>query len=178
MRILRTTRTKRAPAPPPPVTRQISPILKNLNARFEAFDTSARHLQLRWPEIVGDALAKLCQPVKLIKAQVKPTAKSSKKPDGVLELRCESVYAALLSHQSPQIIDRVNLFLGKGTIAKVRFVQLGLNSVSAEKPKTSRRPLDAGEELKLHEMLQDVEDDALKQSLLRLGRAVVRTRGF
>ncbi|MEM9965170.1 MAG: DciA family protein [Asticcacaulis sp.] len=110
--ILRSTRTRRAPKPPPPVNRQIAPLLKSLNERFEAYDTGAGRLKSRWPEIVGETVARLSEPAKVIKGKT-----------GTLELKVEGAYAAAIQHQSQPIIDRVNLFLGAGTISRLRIVQ-------------------------------------------------------
>ena len=42
---------------------------------------------------------------------------------GVLELKVDGPAAALIQHQAPPILDRVNLYLGAGTVVKLRIVQ-------------------------------------------------------
>jgi len=103
--------------PPPPVNRQIAPLLRTLNDRFEAYDTGAGRLRNRWPEIVGDTVARVTEPVKLIRAR--PGAKSG----GTLDLRVEGAFASVIQHQNRVIIDRVNLFLGAGTVDRLRLIQ-------------------------------------------------------
>jgi WD40 repeat protein len=41
----------------------------------------------------------------------------------VLELRVDGPAAALVQHQAPEILSRVNLFLGAGSVGKLRIVQ-------------------------------------------------------
>jgi hypothetical protein len=191
MRILRSTRTRRVPLPPPPVQRSIAPLIKALNQRFEAFDTGAGRLKSRWPEIVGEAMARLCEPVKLIKAsphasKTAPARARTRQPEssmpprlassgGVLEIRCEGVYAPLLQHQSELILSRVNLFLGAGSVGRIRIVQGQIEAPkTAAKPATNAKPLGAEAELSLQQSLEDIADPKLKLALTRLGREVLK----
>ncbi|MDC7683802.1 DciA family protein [Asticcacaulis sp. BYS171W] len=167
VRILRTTRTRRAPKPPPPVNRQIAPLLKTLNERFEAYDTGAGRLKNRWAEIVGDTVARITEPLKVVRG------KPGSKTPGTLELRVEGAYAAVIQHQNRVIIDRVNLFLGAGTVERLRLVQGPIQRAAKAAPPPPKRPLSAIEDLGLQESLKDVTDDRLKRELLKLGRAVL-----
>ncbi|MDC7674966.1 DUF721 domain-containing protein [Asticcacaulis machinosus] len=187
--ILRATRTKRMPKPPPPVNRQIAPMLKTLSARFEAYDTGAGRLKNRWPEIVGESLSKLSEPVKIIaarapaqtsargslsKSAAPPTISRVTTSGGILEIRCEGAYAPILQHQQDLILSRVNLFLGAGSVGRLRIVQ-GQVAKSALRGNTAPRskPLSAEQELILQNSLRDVTDERLKRTLLKLGRAVI-----
>ncbi|WP_140984972.1 DUF721 domain-containing protein [Asticcacaulis tiandongensis] len=161
--ILRSTRTRRAPKPPPPVNRQIAPLLKSLNERFEAYDTGAGRLKSRWPEIVGETVARLSEPAKIIKGKA-----------GTLELKVEGAYAAAIQHQSQPIIDRVNLFLGAGTISRLRIVQGPVTKAKTTTAPQPLKPLPAAEDLKLQQSLSDISDEKLKRELLKLGRAVLQ----
>jgi hypothetical protein len=184
--ILRATRTKRMPKPPPPVNRQITPLLKSLSARFEAYDTGAGRLKNRWPEIVGESLAKLSEPVKIISGRpaAKPTARGSlsknvptpanTKSAGILEIRCEGAYAPILQHQQDLIMSRVNLFLGAGSVGRLRIVQGQVSQTTRQAAATVQsRPLNAEQELALQNSLKGVSDDRLRQTLLKLGRSVI-----
>ncbi|ESQ77510.1 DUF721 domain-containing protein [Asticcacaulis sp. YBE204] len=172
VRILRTTRTRRAPKPPPPVNRQIAPLLKTLNERFEAYDTGAGRLKSRWAEIVGDTVARITEPLKVVRG--KPGSKTPEsKNGGTLELRVEGAYAAVIQHQNRVIIDRVNLFLGAGTVERLRLSQGPIQRTAKTAPPAPKRPLSAIEDLGLQESLKDVTDERLKRELLKLGRAVL-----
>ena len=173
--ILARRRTKPARKPPPPAGRNLTGLIKSLDAKY---GEGAGSLSARWREVVGDALAKRTEPVKLIK------------PRGgggsVLELRVEGPAAALIQHQAPEILDRVNLLLGAGTVTRLRIVQGAVRqsavrqsaATPTDAPKARRRagPLDAAAEARLAEGLAEAPDGPLKQSLLKLGRAVMRGR--
>src|SRR5690606_9586057 len=126
-------------------------------------------LQARWTEIVGEKIAARCEPVKLIKARGStPTA---------LEVRVAGAAAALIQHQAAEILARVNLFLGDGTVTRLRIVQGPLRAQPAAAAKPVRRrsaPLDAAKEAELAEGLAEAPDGPLKSALLELGRGVLR----
>ena len=165
VRILRTTHTKRAPRAGPPVQKQVQPLLKSLQARFEANDDGAGKLKSRWNEVVGEQLSKLCEPVRIIKGKGRP---------GTLEIRVAGAYAPLIQHQSQVVIDRINLYLGTGTIDRLRLIQ-GPLSVQPKATQPARpKPLNAAEELRLRESVSDVADEKLRNALLKLGRGVLQ----
>lgn len=165
LRILRTTRTRPMPKAPPRVQKQVQPLLKSLEKRFEGLDDGAARLQRRWPEIVGESLAKLCEPVRVIKS----------KTGGALEIRtANSASATLINHHAPALLDRINLFLGGGRIERLRIIQGPLAVRPRTTVPTRHVPLTAVEELSLQHSLDHVADDKLKASLLKLGRSVLK----
>ncbi len=165
VRILRTTHTKRAPRAGPPVQKQVQPLLKSLQARFEANDDGAGKLKSRWNEVVGEQLSKLCEPVRIIKGKGRP---------GTLEIRVGGAYAPLIQHQSQVVIDRINLYLGTGTIDRLRLIQGPLSVKPQTAQPTRPKPLNAAEELRLRESVGDVADEKLREALLKLGRGVLQ----
>jgi len=169
VRILRTTHTKRAPRAGPAVHIQVQPLLKSLQARFEANDDGSGRLRARWTEVVGEQLARVCEPVRIIRGKGKP---------GTLEIRVAGAYAPLIQHQSQVVIDRINLFLGSGSIDRLRLIQ-GPLSVQPKAAQPARpKPLNAAEELRLRETVADVDDEKLRETLLKLGRSVLqRSKG-
>ena len=166
--ILARKRTRPQRRPPPPAGRALNALIKELDARF---GQGPGALQARWREIVGETLARRTEPVKLVKPRGGGGA--------VLELRVEGPAAALIQHQAPEILDRVNLILGAGAVARLRIVQGPVRQGAAAPPPANKRrtgPLDAAAEAKLAQDLADAPDGPLKQSLLKLGRAVLRGR--
>ena len=170
-RILAERRTRPPRRTPPPAGRLLGPYLKALEARF---GPGAGPLAARWREIVGEVLAKRTEPVKLVKGRAGAGA--------VLELKVEGPAAALVQHQAPEILARVNLYLGAEAVTRLRIVQGPVRaSAAATGPAalaTKRRrgngPLDAALEAELAQGLADAPDGPLKASLMRLGRAVLR----
>ncbi len=164
--ILSRKRTRPQHRPPPVAGRGLRRLLKDLD---EKFGQGPGALQARWREIVGVDIAKRTEPVKLTKPRGGgPSA---------LEIRVAGASAALIQHQAPEIVARVNLFLGAGTVNKLRIVQGPLRNLTGPAVKTVRRrvvPLDAGQEAELAQGLAKVPDGPLKAALLSLGRGVLR----
>ena len=98
--------------------------MKQLEARF---GQGVDGLKARWKEIVGEALARRTEPVKLSKPRGGGAAS--------LELRVEGAAATLIQHQAPDILARVNLFLGEGAVERLRIVQGPLRGASPARPR-------------------------------------------
>lgn len=166
--ILARKRTRPPRRPPPPMGRSLNKMLKALDERF---GQGPGALQARWREIVGVEIAKRTEPVKLTKPRGGGPA--------ALEIRVAGPAAALIQHQAPEIVARVNLFLGAGAVNKLRIVQGPLRALGdTAKPQRRRTPpLDAAAEAELARSLADAPDGPLKAALLSLGRGVLRDRG-
>jgi hypothetical protein len=170
-RILAAKRTRRAPKPPPPAGRPLAPLIKVLD---EKFGRGPDVLRARWREIVGEALALRTEPMKL--------SKPRGGDGGVLELKVDGPAAALIQHQAPDILARVNLFLGAGSVARLRVVQGPVRRVAADQSaalaaqarRRRAQPLDAGVEADLESGLARAPEGPLKNALRRLGREVLR----
>jgi hypothetical protein len=165
--ILAARRPRPPPRPPRHAARGLAATMKALEAKFGA---GSGDLKSRWREIVGESLAARSEPVKLIK---------SRAGGATLELRVAGPVAALIQHQAPLILDRLNLYLGEGAVARLRIVQGPLTRAAARGAAPIRRarpPLDAAAERRLADQLAATPDGPLKAALLRLGREVLRER--
>lgn len=163
--ILSRRRTRPPMRPAPPAGKSLAPLIKQLDAKF---GQGPGLLQARWREIVGDQLARHTEPVKLIKART---------GGSTLELKVAGPAAALIQHQAPEIMARVNMLLGSGEVTRLRIVQGVLKKPDAAPPRRrSKAPLDAAAEQQLAEGLAAQPDSPLKAALLRLGREVLRDR--
>jgi hypothetical protein len=164
--ILAARRPRPAPRPPRHAARGLADTMKALEAKFGAGPTD---LKSRWREIVGESLASRSEPVKLVKART---------GGATLELKVAGPVAALIQHQAPLILDRLNLYLGEGAVARLRIVQGPLSRPAATKgaapSRRARPPLDAAAERALADSLAATPDGPLKAALLRLGRGVLR----
>lgn len=164
--ILSRRRTRPPHRPAPPAGKALSPLIKQLDAKF---GQGPGLLQARWREIVGEQLARHTEPVKVIKSRTGPAT---------LELKVAGPAAALVQHQAPQIMERVNLLLGKNEIGKLRIVQgvLRPEETAAPLKRRAKGPLDAASEKELADGLANQPDTPLKAALLKLGREVLRGR--
>jgi hypothetical protein len=86
--------------------------------------------------------------------------------------------ATLVQHQSADILARVNLFLGEGSVARLRIVQGPVASArgadaAAPLRRARARPLDAAAEAELAQSVQEAVDPKLRAALERLGRNVL-----
>jgi len=163
--ILSRRRTRPPFRPAPPAGKALAPFIKQLDAKF---GQGPGLLQSRWKEIVGDTLARQTEPTKIIK---------SRTGGGTLELKVAGPAAALIQHQAPDIMARVNMLLGADTVTRLRIVQGVLRAKEAPPPRRrSKAPLDAAAEQQLAEGLATEPDSALKAALLKLGREVLRGR--
>ncbi len=169
MRILSETRTRRPPRPPPHLGGSLTGYVKGLESRFGAGPL----LKARWKEIAGEILSRRTEPLRVIKPR--GTA------PGVLEVKVDGAAATLLQHQAPELLARVNLFLGADTVGKLRIVQGPIRTpvsdggpVAGAVARRSKRPLSAGEEAELAAGLANCPDGPLKRALERLGRGLMR----
>jgi hypothetical protein len=170
-RILATKRTRPVHRGPPSAGRRLSGLIKQLDERFGAGPES---LQARWREIVGENLAARTEPVKLSRPRNGAGA--------VLELKVDGPAATLIQHQAPELLMRVNLFLGPGSVERLRIVQgvVKRAAVAAGPAKASQarrrlaQPLDAGLEAALVSGVASAPEGPLKTALIRLGREVLR----
>ena len=163
--ILSRRRTRPAPRPAPRAGRALQALIRDLDAKF---GRGASALEPRWTEIVGERLARVTRPQKLTKGRGGV--------GGTLELRVAGPAALLVQHQSEEILQRVNLFLGPGSVDKLRIAQ-GPVKPPVGLPKPAPRssapgPLPARQEAELKASIDDAPEP-LKGPLERLGRAVL-----
>lgn len=154
-------RRGRGLAPPPKdvshaILKALRPILKETGSSMSAVES-------RWAEIVGPSLAKLSQPVKIVR---------NKKGGAVLVIRARSAAAAKLQHIADIVIERVNLAAGK-KISAIRIDQTQALHQS-DRPNVALAPqLPPQEKDALVDALKDVENPKVKSALAALGEAVL-----
>jgi hypothetical protein len=144
----------RAPIQPAPsagrvTARILAPILKDTGA-------SLADLQRHWPDIVGERLASLTVPDKLA--------------GGVLTVKAHGSAAPFVQHQSKLIMERANLAGARINSLAIR--QGSLPARRAGNVAPLARPLGPEEEAAIAAALSGLAPGKLRDSLLRLGRAV------
>lgn len=167
--ILRARRTRPAHRAAPAAGRALTPWLRKLEERF---GSGPQALQARWREVVGESIARRTEPVKL----TRPRGGGPQ----VLELKVDGPAAAIVQHQVPEILERVNLFLGPGAVGRVRIVQ-GVVRAHPARPaaKAARRsqpPLDAADEARLDAEVAAVPAGPLRDALRRVGKGALKAK--
>ena len=120
----------------------------------------------RWAEIAGPEIAAHSEPIKINW----PRSPDETAPEpATLVLRVEGPAAIEIQHQSAVILERVNRFFGWRAIGRIALRQAPLRR--REPPAPATQP-DAAAVARIAADLPQIEDDALRQALGRLGAAV------
>lgn len=123
-------------------------------------------LVTHWADIVGEEISAHAEPVKL--QWPRRSGIDPPKPC-TLVLRVEGPVAIEIQHLAPVIIERVNRFFGWLAVDRVSIKQAPLARRPAAKPPPAPDPeLTA----RLAATMTDIQDEALRQALARLGAAV------
>lgn len=94
-------------------SRQVAELLPAVGgAAFRRFGFVQSAIVTRWPEIVGERLAAASTPESI-------RFPAGKKQDGVLTLTVRGAHAAMMSHLTAEIIERVNRFFGYAAVVRV-----------------------------------------------------------
>jgi len=157
----------------PATARQLGDLLRPALAdvlKAQGFATG--QLLRRWPDIVGERLAEVAIPIRV----VWPPRRKSGDFDGpaapaTLVLRVEGAFALEAEMSAAQILERVNAVFGWRCIGKLRIRQGPVRP--SRHPRSGPSPLDPQNERALAARLGMVQDEALRLSLERLGRAVL-----
>lgn len=126
---------------------------------------------LRWAEIVGEALAPTCRPVKV-------RFGGERKLGATLVVQADGARAPEVEHLVPRILERVNQFYGYRAVSRVRIVQAGWGGFAepaAAFAGPDRAP-SAAEAERAAAMTTGVEDQGLRDALTRLGANVLARR--
>ena len=123
-----------------------------------------------WPDIVGKAYASRTRPERIRW----PRASDPESGAATLIIRCDPSVALQLTHESGQIRERLNRFLGFPAVGAVRIIQ---HPIAAEPDKPTETPpqshaVDPARLAKLEARLK-LLDEPLAQSLKALGRNVL-----
>ncbi|MGH6878943.1 MAG: DciA family protein [Rhizomicrobium sp.] len=125
-------------------------------AAFERAGFAEQGLVLRWREIVGAEAARMARPLRL----------SDGPAGGVLTLKAEPAAALFLQHESRALCARINSWLGRPAVQKLRFVPGELAPEPA--PSHPRYPQDFSP----HDPARRFAGpDGLKDALLALAKA-------
>lgn len=136
---------------------------------FRKFGFIQSSVLSRWPEIVGERHARVCQP-EAIRFPI------GEKTEGILQLLVVPAHAPIIQHVIPEIIERVNRFFGYSAVAKVK-----LRQGAVQAPPASREPLGGRVTgppslrpvpVELGDSLRDIGDPELRAVLESLARSL------
>ncbi len=114
-------------------------------------------LVLRWEEIAGTETARLTHPIRL----------AEDASGGVLTLRAEPGAALFLQHESRALCERINAYLGRAAIARLRFVQGPVTArAQSAPPKVNKAPVPAADPARKYQ-----GPEGLREALLRLAQS-------
>ncbi|MEO1194216.1 MAG: DciA family protein [Pseudomonadota bacterium] len=155
------------PGPRPglrPLATSLRPVMKPLLSRRPPLEAA---LLLDWTQAVGEDLASLCQPVKLRRER------RGGSHVGALEVACLSWGALELQHRSPQMIDRINAFLGVPAVQRLKIRQVSRLPQAAKPKRQAIAP--PPEEANLP-VLPESGHPGLDRALARLAGSLKRRR--
>jgi hypothetical protein len=132
---------------------------------FRRFGFIQSSVVTRWPEIVGERHARVCQPEAI---RFPPGDKT----DGILQLVVVPAHAPLIQHVIPEIVERVNRFFGYKAVAKVKLRQGAVQPPSASAEPRSAPPSLKPVPIELGDSLRDIGDPELRMVLESLARSL------
>lgn len=128
-------------------------------------------LVMAWRDIAGPQFADCTMPDRI--AWPKTTAYDDRNgaAPGTLVVRCAGPVAVLLQHDLPQIVERINSFLGWYAVERIKIVQ-GAVHVSDRKSLPALPDISPQKQAEVREQVAGVRDDKLRQALASLGTNV------
>lgn len=126
-----------------------------------------------WADIVGERYGTRVQPERLIWPRRPDRSDPENPPEpATLVVHTDGATALLLTHEIPQVLERINTFYGWAAIGRIKVLQ---RPVAVRQPERSRtlRTLTTNEEKRLEEKLEGVENDRLREALKKLGAQVI-----
>ncbi|WP_439273387.1 DUF721 domain-containing protein [Pseudochrobactrum sp. HB0163] len=123
-----------------------------------------------WEDVVGTQIGSVSRPLRILW----PRRAHEDDPfqPATLVIGCEGMAAMRIQHSTGEIIARINAFLGFAAIARIRIEQKSVSPIAQKKQK-KLMPVGAPAEKKLLQATSGIEDEALRRSLMRLGRNIL-----
>ena len=126
-------------------------------------------LLMQWTVIVGHQIAEICSPIRL-------TFYRNTNNNGILQIKVQEKNSlVVLQYSSPLIIERINAYFNRPIVGQIRIIQ---GSIPRKVPTTlllshKNIVLQPDEEAALLAEVAQVNDDALREALIRLGRQIL-----
>ena len=124
-----------------------------------------------WPEIAGERLARVCEPVRIEWSRRGLRDRDERPAPATLVLRVEGAFALEMQHLGPLLVERINARYGWRCIGRIALKQ---GPVRPPKPRAqAEAALGDVERWRLDAAVEGIAEDGLRSALDRLGRAVL-----
>lgn len=126
-----------------------------------------------WADIVGERYGTRVQPERLVWPRRPDLSDPENPPEpATLVVHTDGATALLLTHEIPQVLERINTFYGWAAVGRIKVLQRPV-TVRRREHRRSLRALTTSEEKRLEEKLEGVENDRLREALKKLGAQVI-----
>ncbi|WP_303853755.1 DUF721 domain-containing protein [Bartonella apis] len=125
-------------------------------------------LMANWATLVGEDIAKTTIPLKIIWSR-RASIDDPFKP-GTLVVGCEAYSAMILTHETGEILQRINAFFGYVAINRIKIEQRVI--VKEEEARIERPPVNETDRKLIDELTGKIENDGLRNSLSDLGLSI------
>lgn len=130
-------------------------------------------LVAEWAQIVGPALARASLPEKFSRRRPSDEASGT---SGILTIRVTGGAAMEFQHSEPQILERINAYLGHRAVSRLKLVQGPIPGRARPRP-PAVPPLSPAQAEAVDSAVATVADPELQSRLARLGRALANRPG-
>jgi hypothetical protein len=162
--------------PPRRVARPLADLVDDAMApALAAQGFAASDVVVGWPEIVGEKLARFCEPVKLQFPRKPARLASPDEPSepATLVVRVESAFALELQHLAPLIIERVNTRYGWRCVGRLALRQ---GPLDRQPPRRELPPPPPEAVAQASRSVGEVQDEGLRDALVRLGAGILAAK--
>lgn len=122
----------------------------------------------RWADIVGPELSQLCQPISLKYGR-------GASLEGTLTVKASGAAATLITHESDQILNRINSYYGYRAVGKLKIQQgrpQGASGLENDRTKQAQ-DLNPEAESNLSGQVEGIQSPELRKALMGWGREIL-----
>ena len=148
-------------------SRKVGTLLpKSANKVFRRYGFAEGSLVRQWREIAGPNLSQCTLPLKV------SYGKEKGERIGILHLLVEPAAALEVQHQIPVLIEKIKIFYGNQSIARISLIQGG--GTMGRRPKPEKIPCpDPAISKTMETWTKTMKESGLKESLIRLGEQIL-----
>jgi len=153
-----------------PLSKTVPKLAKK--ALGKKYDRPIGRISLEWAQIAGNHMAERAFPMDL------KMRKTRNGLEATLVLAVNSAFAPEVQYAIPQLMERVNTFLGRKLVREIRlmdadFSREGTATKLRKTPAKTPRPLPPEKQKAISTSLDEIEDPELREALSRFGTAMM-----